>query len=114
MARITPPFIFLTSKISKIIKPIIANIAVGVVKSPKPRTFFLALAIIIPAFLKPNNEIKSPIPALIEILILSGINFTIISLSPINEIITNRSPSQKITPEATAGDIPSPIIIETE
>ena len=52
MARITPPFTFLTSKISKIIKPIIANIAVGVVKSPKPRTFFLALAIIIPAFLK--------------------------------------------------------------
>ncbi|WP_255475337.1 hypothetical protein [Fusobacterium sp. FSA-380-WT-2B] len=40
MARITPPFTFLTSKISKIIKPIIANIAVGVVKSPKPRTFF--------------------------------------------------------------------------
>ena len=53
-----------------------------------------------PAFFKPINVIKMPIPVAVAILNSEGIAFAIVSRSGVIEIRRNSTPAQKMIPSA--------------
>ena len=63
----------------------------------------------IPAFFKPTNAIKSPIPALTACFISFGIAFITSSLIPVTDIIKNIIPDNKVAEIAVCHGIPIPI-----
>ena len=98
---------FLTTMPSVIKIPKTANKTVGSCKSPRP-TKVDGLEIIIPAFFKPTNAIKKPIPAPIANFSCLGIALMTALRIPVIEIRRNTIPERKTALNAAYHEYPIP------
>ena len=106
IAMNSAPFTLYASKIPAITKPMIASNAVPEVISPSVK--IAPPWITMPAFTRPMNAMKRPIPTEIAFLMFCGIELMIASRTLKNDNKMKIRPSKNTAVNANSGDLPIP------